>query len=152
MIIDKRGESPMNVRHVFSTVLRDVRSVDEAIKATSAATGRPICLQEVSYLGQQGPSGLLVQSGSCDVIQLPSGVSGRRRVGIIGHELGHLLLGHQPEDLSGLFSIDPDIVKRILARHHFDDRKERDAELIGTMLAQTIGRNLQFEGLWSCLS
>lgn len=142
----------MNVRRVFSAVLRDVRSVDEALRATRAVTGRPICLQEVSYLGQQGPSGLLVQSGSCDVIQLPSGASGRRRVGIIGHELGHLLLGHQPEDLSGLFSIDPDIVRRILARHHFDNGKERDAELIGTMLAQTIGRNRRFEGLWSCLS
>lgn len=142
----------MNVHRVFSTVLRDVRSVDEAIRATTAATGRPICLQEVSYLGRHGPSGLLVQSGSCDVIQLSAGTTGRRRVGIIGHELGHLLLGHQPADLSGLFSIDPDIVKRILARHHFDDRKERDAELVGTMLTQTIGRNRQFEGLWSCLS
>ncbi|MFJ5266752.1 secondary metabolite protein [Streptomyces sp. NPDC088387] len=63
---------------------------------------------------------------------------------IIAHEFSHLLLGHhESQPLSPLgpaliTTVDPDTVQMVLGRTTYDEAKEREAELLASLLQRQI--------------
>ncbi len=89
-------------------------------------------------------SGLWVSRDGEDYIAYPEEASATRRIAIVCHELGHMLMNHDEIggrlDLASLLAvIAPDVAAehavRVLARHGYDTRQEAEAEEIGTRLA-----------------
>ncbi|MFC5720655.1 hypothetical protein ACFP1Z_10820 [Streptomyces gamaensis] len=90
-------------------------------------------------------------SGSCELrngvhrITYQADTSTWHQEHIISHELGHLVSGHPCTDIGDEDTHRPppatrvlgrDTVARMLARSHYDDPGEREAEIIGTLLQQ----------------
>jgi hypothetical protein len=90
------------------------------------------------------PTGLWIPTGKADYIFHDAAASPGRREQIIGHELGHLLLGHTPRlsDVpDGLLAaltpaLHPELARRLLAaaRTGYAGAEEAAAELFGTSL------------------
>ena len=63
-----------------------------------------------------------------------------RRVAIIGHELGHMLLGHSPGDAGAALSqAVPELdVARYLGRTMYTEQAEAEAERLGTQIVKAL--------------
>lgn len=92
----------------------------------------------------EGPTGVWMPSANADYIFFDATASPARREQIIGHELGHMLLGHVPrlqEAPDALLtilapSLSPELSRRVLglARRAYSDFDEAMAEEFGTAL------------------
>lgn len=128
-------------------------SVDELVQRIAAKRGRPIAIVPLPLTPQQA-SGYWLAEHDRDVLVVPESATGERRDAIIGHELAHVLLSHEPpvsfttpEELSGVTSSSSEelidrflrhrdflIESRALARERYDAVIEREAEAFATLL------------------
>lgn len=93
--------------------------------------------------GTPGVCGLWVAADTADFIFYEQATTRPHQVHIILHELSHLLCDHYPTSLSAaeytrlmLPSLDPDMVRRILARSTYSAQEEQEAELLATLIQQ----------------
>ncbi|OZM73071.1 hypothetical protein CFN78_12705 [Amycolatopsis antarctica] len=103
--------------------------------------GRPIRL--VPYpLPVPGPFGLWIATDTTDYVLYQQETSKTHQDHIILHEVGHILADHQSDgaddDIAPLLT--PDImrnaVRRALRRTSYDDEREREAELVATIILE----------------
>ncbi|RFZ01147.1 hypothetical protein DSM43518_05640 [Mycobacterium marinum] len=121
---------------------------DVFIKNLSEARGRAITLipTDTAALGI-GPCGLWLARDDDDLILHEIGTSDYHIDQIVGHEIGHILLGHGRSNAFGANSqrerdlcrqiwphIDPDTVRGFLGRTNCADDAEREAEMFGSLL------------------
>lgn len=106
--------------------------------------GRPIHLVPIK-LPAQTVCGMCVPTGDFDAIFFEQDTSPLHQQLIIGHELGHLLAGHQATevldaDASRLLlpDLDPQLVQRSLGRSNYAATEEREAEMIGSLLLRRL--------------
>ncbi|MEU7673533.1 hypothetical protein AB0C42_01795 [Micromonospora taraxaci] len=106
--------------------------------------GRPIHLVPIK-LPAHTVCGMCVPTGDFDAIFFEQDTSPLHQQLIIGHELGHLLAGHQAtevldDDASRLLlpDLDPQLVQRSLGRSNYAAAEEREAELIGSLLLRRL--------------
>jgi hypothetical protein len=104
--------------------------------------GHPIRLLAAA-MPPDGPSGLVISGAKAHYLCYDSGTRPLHQQHIIAHELGHLIAGHtsghvEDVDLGGpalLSTLDPDMVRRSLARDTgYDRHEEREAEIIADLL------------------
>ena len=126
-------------------LLPDQWSADEFVHRVAEHRGRPI--QLLSYpLSSDDPTGFWLPTADTDYIVIPETASGARRDAIIGHELAHIVLGHDPlpaNDTAGLTAVAPSsspaLVARFLPRRGYAADIERDAETLATRLIAHVG-------------
>jgi hypothetical protein len=106
--------------------------------------GRPVHLLPAS-LGPDAPSGMWVSTDRADYVVFPDEATPARRTSVVCHELAHMLLEHEPQDgaqtalaAAAAPTIDSAVAARMLMRHAYASRQERDAELLGTRLAAAL--------------
>lgn len=104
--------------------------------------GRRIVLLPMS-LPVDSPCGMLVRTGSFDAIFFEQETSQLHQLLIVGHELGHILAGHDgaqtldPEASRLLLpDLDPGLVHRFLGRTDYSRDQEREAEMIASLLVR----------------
>ncbi|WBB81250.1 hypothetical protein O7606_07700 [Micromonospora sp. WMMD882] len=108
--------------------------------------GRPIHLVPIT-LTTHSVCGMFVPTGEFDAIFFEQDTSPLHQLLIIGHELGHLIAGHQAteildENASRLLlpDLDPQLVRRSLGRSNYAAAEEREAEMIGSLLLRRARR------------
>ena len=98
-----------------------------------------------------------VSTENSDYLIYPAETTLTRRTAVICHEVGHMLMGHDPglvdESPSSLLSaLAPDLMPghaaRVLARHGYNNAQESDAEYLATVLVTLLARAKHDEG-WS---
>jgi IrrE N-terminal-like domain len=124
--------------------------MQQFIAELSLQRDRPIELSEGlgEYEGNDF-SGIWIPLPEKDLIRYRGGVSEIQRDGIVAHELGHIVLGHEvtPEDRLRYYerttpSIPAAVIKRLMdqqacLRSNFDAPIERQAEWFGTLLMES---------------
>lgn len=127
-------------------------SLDGLLREVEQQRERPIFLWPWPLTAEI--SGLWVPARSSDHIFYREQAVELEKIGIVCHELGHMLLGHVPQEdaLEQLFKgmydrVDPKIVFKqlfgetmdpltlALARHGYEDAPEAEAEHLGTRLS-----------------
>jgi hypothetical protein len=108
--------------------------------------GRPIHLLPMP-LSADDPCGLWVATEAADYIVFEANTTVPHQYHIIAHELSHLLLEHDSqqvltdEAIEKLTpSLDPSTVQRMLGRSRYDAKEEREAEMLGSLLQQRLSR------------
>jgi hypothetical protein len=114
-------------------------TVQELAAALAADRQRPLRLKAVRF--PPGHTGGVLVTPEVDVLCYPKDGWRIERLNAIGHELAHLLLGHEGIALDGddalrmlAPNIDPVVVRRMLGRTAFTTDEERDAETTGMAL------------------
>lgn len=115
-------------------------SADEFVQQVALSRGRPIHL--LTYpLSTADPTGYWIPTAAADFIIVPDSATGARRDAIIGHEIAHIVLGHEPQattSLGGLSelapNLSPELVALYLPRHGYNIEIEREAETLATRL------------------
>ena len=115
-------------------------SAEEFIGQLSRSRQRPIHL--LTYpLSTGDPTGFWLFTTAVDYIVVPDSATGARRDAIIGHEIAHIVLGHDPQpvnQLDGLAALapssSPELVARFLPRHGYQAGIEQEAETLATRL------------------
>ena len=145
-----RGKARRDVRAALGAIqelLPVPWDIDVFVGRLAEHRGRPIAVVPWDFAGTGNPSsGMFLPSGTTDYLFIDAAASPSRREQIIGHELGHLLLGHTPQlqdAPDGLLEalapdVSPALARRVLAlgRTGYDDAHEAAAELFGTSLAR----------------
>ena len=145
-----KSKARRDVRAALSTVtalLPTPWDIDVFVDRLAEHRGRPIALVPWTFEGvAASTSGMFMPSGTTDYVFYDATASPARREQVIGHELGHLLLGHNPQlqdAPDGLLQalapdVSPALARRVLAlaRTGYDDAHEAAAELFGTSLTQ----------------
>ncbi|MFJ2111560.1 MULTISPECIES: hypothetical protein [unclassified Streptomyces] len=121
-------------------------SVEELCEVVADRTGRTVRLvPRRMRVGE--PSGFVERRADADVIHFEQETSGLHRAHIICHELAHLLCGHLGEPPSAeeektaqveLPTIDPDMLRLVLGRSHYDGAAEEEAEILGAELMRAL--------------
>lgn len=85
-----------------------------------------------------GPNGRWLSAEGVDVVWVHPTATGVDRDAILGHELGHMVNGDQPDPLtvdqlfsiitSGFKHVSPELMKASLARSHYGNAEEAAAE------------------------
>lgn len=131
-------------------------SPDGLVSNVAAYRGRPIVMMPMP-LPAEAPSGMWVSTEANDYLIYPAETTPTRRTAVICHEVGHMLMGHDPglvdESPSSLLSaLAPDLMPghaaRVLARHGYNNAQESDAEYLATVLVTLLARAKHDEG-WS---
>lgn len=103
--------------------------------------GRPIRLLP-RPLPQPGPFGIWLAQAGTDVVVYQQETTRPHQDHIIIHEFGHMIAGHESDEndddlLRALFpDVDPDTVRHMLRRTHYDTAREREAETVATIILQ----------------
>lgn len=122
--------------------------LDVFIANLAAQRGRPIHLIPTDTAALAGsPCGLWLTREHDDLILHEIGTSPYHVFNIVGHEIGHMMLGHgrnrafgadrdREEDLCRrvLPAIDPETVQAVLGRTDYASDQERDAEMFAHIL------------------
>ncbi|KDN84343.1 hypothetical protein [Kitasatospora cheerisanensis] len=125
--------------------LPPLSTVEELCGAVSAHLDRPIRIAPRRMrVGE--PSGFVERLPAEDVIHVEQETSGLHRAHIVCHELAHLLCGHLSEparadedpSLVELPTIDPEMLRLVLGRSHYDDIAEEEAEVLGAELMRIL--------------
>ncbi|SCF29264.1 protein of unknown function [Micromonospora purpureochromogenes] len=113
--------------------------------------GRPIHLVPIK-LPARTVCGMFVPTGDFDAIFFEQNTSPLHQMLIIGHELGHLIAGHQTTEVLDpeasrmlLPDLDPQLVQRSLGRSNYAAAEEREAEMIGSLLLRRTRRGASEE-------
>ncbi|MFD7643952.1 hypothetical protein ACFV4P_25225 [Kitasatospora sp. NPDC059795] len=144
------GSGLGRTRRRMRAVARDLRlpplsGVEELCHAVSAHLDRPIRITPRRMrVGE--PSGFVERLSAEDVIHVEQETSGLHRAHIVCHELAHLLCGHLSEPpspdedptLVELSTIDPEMLRLVLGRSHYDDAAEEEAEVLGAELMRLL--------------
>ena len=134
--------------HALIPLLPTPWSADEFVTRVAQQRGRPIRL--LAYpLSTEDPTGFWLATAESDYIVVPDTASGARRDAIIGHELAHIVLGHDPRpatDQEGLAALapnsSPELVARFLPRQGYEAAIEREAETLATrLIAHVLARS-----------
>lgn len=118
-------------------LMPDDGDLEGFLEALSAHRRRPIRLLAKQF-GGDGVSGLWLATASTDYLVFDEHSNPARRVAVICHEVGHMLLGHRTDAaLAALVNevapdLSPGLVARALARHAYDSTIENDAERVAT--------------------
>ena len=121
---------------------------DAFINNLSELRGRPIRLVPTDTAAlADSPCGLWLARDNDDLILHEIGTSDYHIDQIVGHELGHMLLGHDRSRIFGadkareenlcrqvLPDIDPKTVRAVLGRSNSGSDQERDAEMFASLL------------------
>ncbi|WP_158892576.1 ImmA/IrrE family metallo-endopeptidase [Amycolatopsis anabasis] len=102
--------------------------VDRFLRELGSQRGKPIVVLRAT-LTDPMPCGLLIRTDTADNIFVVRGTSAAHARWIFMHELGHLLLGHEPS-WTGLE-----------AKPVFDPREEAEAEYFADRVAARLSRN-----------
>lgn len=125
--------------------LPPLSTVEELCAAVADRSGRPVRLTPRRMrVGE--PSGFVERRADADVIHFEQETSGLHQAHIICHELAHLLCGHlaevpPPDEEAArveLPTIDPDMLRLVLGRSHYDDAAEQEAEVLGAELMRIL--------------
>ncbi|SMF77012.1 hypothetical protein [Streptomyces sp. Amel2xC10] len=102
---------------------------------------RPIRL--IDYpLPVPGPYGVWIAGKAADYIFYQRETSRAHQDHIVLHEVGHILAGHQSDEMGDGFwqsmapELSVDVIKRALRRTSYDDDREREAELVATIILE----------------
>ncbi|MBT0772280.1 ImmA/IrrE family metallo-endopeptidase [Kineosporia sp. J2-2] len=106
----------------------------ELCRCLSAHRGRPIRLVPFP-IESPGPFGIWFSTDAADVIIYQSQTTPAHQEHIILHEVGHIIAGHDGEQLAAGEAV------RVHRRSAYDNRQEREAELIATILHEWAGRS-----------
>ena len=145
-----KGKARRDVRAALGAItplLPTPWNIDVFVDRLAKHRERPIALVPWTFEGvDASTSGMFLPSANTDYVFYAAAASPARREQIIGHELGHLLLGHNPQlqdAPDGLLQalapdVSPSLARRVLAlaRTGYDDAHEAAAELFGTSLTQ----------------
>ncbi|RCG22739.1 hypothetical protein DQ384_34605 [Sphaerisporangium album] len=119
--------------------------VGEFCERLSEKRGRRIVLVPKD-LPPHSPCGLCVSTHDTDYVFYQAATSGPHRLQIILHEIGHLLCGHGTETVMDeatsralVPDLDPEMVRRMLARTYYAKEEEAEAETIATLIFTEIG-------------
>ena len=105
--------------------------------------GRPIRLVPADTAAlADSPCGLWLACDDEDVILHENGTTDYHIDQIVGHEIGHILLGHgrsasrtcDAAVCQALPDLDPDTVRAVLGRGDYASDQERDAEMFASLL------------------
>ncbi|MDT3395920.1 ImmA/IrrE family metallo-endopeptidase [Streptomyces sp. B1866] len=107
--------------------------------------GRPIRRVPLGF-PPGGPGGLLISTATADYVFYEAHTTATHQTHVIVHELGHLLLGHEPTSLSlpgpvrGLLpeDVSPTLVRHMLARSHYAQPEEYAAEYFATQVLREV--------------
>ncbi|MGP4001053.1 hypothetical protein [Streptomyces sp. 8N706] len=115
--------------------------VDVLCRLLGEHRGRPIRLIPYS-LPVPGPFGLWIATGTADYVLYQKETSPAHQDHIILHEVGHILADHQSDDSYGevwrqtMPDISLDVIKKALRRTSYDEDREREAELVATIILE----------------
>lgn len=120
-------------------LLMSATSIEDLVDRVASQRGRPIQLLPFRF-PREDLSGMWLALSDLDVVVYPDDATSVRRVAILGHELGHMLLGHSPGGATeALSQAVPDLdVTRFLGRTMYTDQAEVDAERIGTQILEAL--------------
>jgi hypothetical protein len=125
--------------------------VEDLVDAVGTAQERHIRLLPFR-LSDMEPTGLWIATEAADYIVYPEDATAAERAAVICHELSHILLDHEPPSdaarlaqMAALVApdIDPEVARRILARHGYAQEAEAEAEAFGTVLATQLVRRAE---------
>ena len=120
--------------------------VDDLVTAVGASRGRPFRIIGAPLRGTM-TSGAWVPTAQADYVLYPQSASPTRREAVICHELGHVLLQHDPAlhdaltpELLGQIapSVSQSTARAMLFRSSYTNQEEADAEYVGTILATAL--------------
>lgn len=121
-------------------------SVDDLVAAVGASRGRPFRIFGAPLRGTM-TSGAWIPTTQADYVLYPESASPTRREAVICHELGHVLLHHDPalhETLSPALlgqvapSLSQSTARAMMFRSSYTNQEEADAEYLGTVLATAL--------------
>ncbi|MEV4649016.1 ImmA/IrrE family metallo-endopeptidase [Saccharopolyspora sp. NPDC049357] len=124
--------------------------MEEVAERLGKHRGRPTMLVPYPLLAGEA-FGLWLGTTGADYILYQETASPLHREHIIAHEIGHMLCGHESDEIDDQVMADlipggrPDLVRSLLRRTHYDRPKERDAETAASLLlteAQTANQVL----------
>ena len=128
-------------RVLRSLGVRPPLQVPELCRLLGEHRGRPIRLIPYS-LPVPGPFGLWIATKTADYIFYQKETSRAHQDHIILHEVGHILAGHHSDESGSevwhtmLPDISPDVINRALQRTSYDEEREREAELVATIILE----------------
>lgn len=103
--------------------------------------GTPIRL--VSHpMPMPGPFGVWIRGGLADYIFYQQETTSSHQDHIILHEIGHMMAGHESDEqddelLEEMYpNLDPGTIRLALRRTHYDTEREREAEMVATIILQ----------------
>lgn len=135
--------------------LPPVENIRGLVPFVKEFTGRPIKLVPVTdakslpeSMDATSPCGLWLAMDAEDHIFFDATTSPAHSDGIIGHELGHILLRHHTVDgdllagvgtLGGLLpDMTPGLIRMLLGRTRYTEPDEADAETLGSLLQEHV--------------
>ena len=115
-------------------------SIEDLVERVAKQRARPIQLLPFAFPAGSDLSGMWLALNDLDVLVFPKDATPLRRIAIVGHELGHMLLGHSPGGAAQALSRAlPDLdVSRFLGRTMYTDVAEIDAERLGTQILEAL--------------
>jgi hypothetical protein len=143
-LLDVRRRWKRYVRGLDIPSACDAPTLCARISSHPDRAGRPIRLLPMP-LSVGGPCGLWLATARSDYIVFEADTTVLHQNHIIAHELGHLVLKHSAqqvvsdEALGRLAShIDPATVRLMLGRSRYEEREEREAETLASLLQQRL--------------
>ena len=120
--------------------------VDDLVGALGESRGRPLRILGTPLCGT-ATSGAWIPTPQADYVLYPQSASPTRREAVICHELGHVLLHHDPALHNTLTpalldSVAPSLslptTRAMLFRSSYTNQEEAEAEYVGTILATAL--------------
>lgn len=136
------GGSSRGLRKLVSSLaIPEPFSVETFVDLLAAKRGRPIILSPVPRMASAGLGcGVWAVTAEVDRIFYEAETTPLHMAQIIGHEVGHILAGHEPrqgmEHLTEAMmpNLDISLVTSALMRFGYSHHEEGEAELVGTMI------------------
>jgi hypothetical protein len=118
--------------------------LDTFTTAIARSRRRPLRVCPLPGLdGEDAPSGAWIATDTCDFVFVDASASPWHRCLIGLHEISHLLFDHPSEGdwletmtAALLPDLDPAAARRILGRHDYSSRQEREAEFLASMILE----------------
>jgi hypothetical protein len=133
-----------NARRIAELDLPSPCDVQTLCQELGRQRNRPITLVPMPIPASH-PCGMWAEARDMDLIFVDSSTTSTHQEHIILHELGHIICGHQGEDLLGVSGVrryfpdlSPELIQGMLARAGYDSSDEQEAEIIAYLLQERI--------------